>query len=1009
MENKVKNAYAAYRIDNNDSFGSFISVGSAATGKSIAAFDLWFYVIDCGDTLISQKNGFSLGIQQQGFVLKHPRIPKTLCKQNNMERLTAKTWHNLYMGYNDKEIQIYVDGILFWKKTCSISPFTSDEFMLGEDLTGYIRSFRIYDCAIGEEDYKNYCLASVYNEKTMPHMTAFIDFTKGEISNLCPGNVDVRIHEGCSPVNLVSVYCPSLGNGILFPKSAQNTEKLFTDTFSIYNKLYIRPSEQELHVLAAYGESSEDDYVEIFGRKSGENMKFGIRLGNQEYLFRQEIGSFQWADVLAVVQGKTVTAYINGVEEKISMTNGFKRTRKGDFRIGGKSDSPQTSSAHYLHTTAVFQKALTAKDAADFMENHPFLFEDDLTVLVRFEDNSALECVSGEIFQVDDKNLFLAENTVDALPDSPYQYRLAYTAQPPSELSRWKAELFVGAHLGFMKGTFGLVPRPGKRSEAVRDAMVRYYSNHAEVLAQVSELYTKPLLKPEEVLQAVSGKDKTTYYKIYQGMDGVLESEAALSAPTALMAGAAAASLYENLPAYIAIGLSILLTIGMTILTLVNQLRRKKPDVEEGQLQLLSVCFQHEPDDHAYSAIRCRNHAGVISGAEWTSKDKSVGSAVYIADEIEKVKIKIRFKITNQSAESAGPCEVYIGADVVGGESRLFDGFSYQKGGLTANQEYEAVLECKKDAHPTADFSCTEVELFWGGRVNKSAAVLPNTKTKLYVIPTAPCPPIYLDKGCDEDFVAVEYLDIFSKLREDAQTENVEGGSETRPEASGGGQEESFGRVCTVQRLREITQELYDNRTFKYCGEGEFRHDTTKFLEQQIILPEGNMFPVTLMKFKERVFLREVKTRRSTPMAIECETYAVILCYLFQLHHVDARLVYMANVYRDDLTHIYEGMNFENICPAGQNAVQNICFQSHMLVEVVPQPNVPDMDETLVFDASMGIMVQGERRALAGYPFRGINAALVDRERERGTYRGTVVRNGTGAGIVHNRYFFTRT
>ncbi len=999
MENKVKNAYAAYRIDNNDSFGSFISVGSASSGKSIAAFDLWFYVIDCGDTLISQKNGFSLGIQQQGFVLKHPRIPKTLCKQSNMERLTAQTWHNLYMGYNDKEIQIYVDGILFWKKTCSVSPFTSDEFMLGEDLTGYIRSFRIYDCAIGEEDYKNYCLASVYNEKTMPHITAFIDFTKGEISNLCPGNVDVRIHEGCSPVNLVSVYCPSLGNGILFPKSAQNTEKLFTDTFSIYNKLYIRPSEQELHVLAAYGESSEDDYVEIFGRKSGENMKFGIRLGNQEYLFRQEIGSFQWADVLAVVQGKTVTADINGVEEKISMTDGFKRTRKGDFRIGGKADLPQTSSAHYFHTTAVFQKALNAKDAADFMENHPFLFEDDLTALVRFEDNSALECVSGEIFQVDDKNLFLAENTVDALPDSPYQYRIAYTAQPPSELSRWKAELFVGAHLGFMKGTFGLVPRPGKRSEAVRDAMIRYYSNRAEVLAQVSELYTKPLLKPEEVLQAVSGKDKTTYYKIYQGMDGVLESEAALSAPTALMAGAAAASLYENLPAYIAIGLSILLTIGMTILTLVNQLRRKKPDVEEGHLQLLSVCFQHEPDDHAYSAIRCRNHAGVISGAEWTSKDKSVGSAVYIADEIEKVKVKIRFKITNQSAESAGPYEVYIGADVIGGESRLFDGFSYKKDGLTANQEYEAVLECENDAHPTADFSCTEVELFWGGRVNKSAAVLPNTKTKLYVIPTAPCPPIYLDKGCDENFIAVEYLDILSTLQKDERAENVEGGSET-----------CFGRLRTLQDLKDITQSLYKNRAFKYLAEGDPFYHPGKFLKQQVISGKGT-HNITLMIFHENSFLMETQGVGAESRAIECDVYAAILYYFFLLHRVKANIVQMVNpLLADEVSCIHEKLHFENVYPAGWNAPvgQNFEFFGHLLVEVPPQRRIQGLQEPLLFDASMGIMTAGGVQALAGYPFRGCDSVRVNRAVEKDTYRGTVIRDGTGAELVHERYAFTR-
>ncbi|MDE6406804.1 MAG: LamG domain-containing protein [Lachnospiraceae bacterium] len=1007
MENKIKNAYTAYHIDNSESFGNFISIDTVTPGINIAAFDLWFCVTGCADVLISQKNGFSMGIRNHQLVFQHPKMQKQVWQQKNVERLPDKIWHNLYMGYDSKEICVYVDGILFYRHDFDNSPFTSDAFMLGEEFTGYIRSFRVYENAIGEADYKNYCFASDYHPETMPHVTAFLDFSKEEIPNLCQGKADVRIHEGCSPVSLVSVYCPLSGNSAVLPKPVQSTETLFTDTFSIYSKLYTRPSEREYHVIASYGENSEDDYVEIFAKKSGENTKFGIRLGSQEYLFQQKTESFKWVDVIVSVHGETLTAYINGVKETRSMKNGFTRKGKGDFRIGGGC-SPEAGSEYYFHTEAVFRNALTATDAADFMENHPFIFEDDLAALVRFEDNSAMEYVSGKKLLIDDKDLFLAENTVDALSDSPYQCRIAYTKTPPSEMSRWKAALYVNVHLGFMKEVFGLVPSPGERLEKIKDVMIRYFANYGKVLGQVTELYTKPHLTPSEVLQAVSGKDKAAYYRIYQGMDCLLESEAALSAPAAFMGGAAVAAAFENLPAYIAIGIAVFLSVGSVILTLIRQLRKKKPDEEEGELHLLSVCFQHKPDDYSCSAVRCRNYKGVISGNEWTSMDKSVGSAVYIADQIEKVKIKIRFMITNQSAESAGSYDVYIGADVIGGESWLFNGFSYKKSGLAAGREYEAVLECEEKAQPAADFSCTEVELFWGGKINQTSTVLPNTKTKIYVIPTTPCLPIYLEEGFDEDFIAVEYLDLLSKMKEETGLENAGGRQGAGTEGRDSGQEEWLNRPHTLQELKEITQRLYQSRSFKYSSDGDPFYDPGSFLKQEWIRT-GQAQPVILITFTEGSFLWEAVKPKATPLAIECDVYAAILCYFFRLHHVDAKIVQMVNpVLADRVRGEHERLHFENVCPAGQKESMNIDFTAHLLVEVPPQPNVTGVEEKLLFDASMGIMTEQEIQALAGYPFSRAEGVNANHAAEPNTYRGTVIRNGTGAVLLSDRYAFTR-
>lgn len=54
----------------------------------------------------------------------------------------------------------------------------------------------------------------------------------------------------------------------------------------------------------------------------------------------------------------------------------------------------------------------------------------------------------------------------------------------------------------------------------------------------------------------------------------------------------------------------------------------------------------------------------------------------------------------------------------------------------------------------------------------------------------------------------------------------------------------------------------------------------------------------------------------------------------------------------------------------------------------------------------MGIMQNGEIRPIIALPFQGIQGEIVDAEKEAGTYRGTVIENGTGATISNEFAFF---
>ena len=1001
MENKVKNVYTAYHIDNTESFGNYISVKGNIIDNKEFAFDLWFYVIDCGNVIISQQNGFSLGVQNHKIVFKHPKMRKAILKQENLERIPVQTWHNLYMGFDGAIIKFYIDGFLFAETPCDSNPCDTGEFILGEEFTGYVRSFRIYNKPITQEDYKKYCFASDYYAKTMPNVTAFMDFSKSNAPDLSGNNTSVHIHEGCSYVDLVGVYCPSEGKCAFFPDAPSiNPGGLSTDEYSVYTKLYTRPSKKERHIITVNGDIGDAESMAVFSQKSSDKIKFGISLGNKEYFFEYETDIYAWVDIIVSVREKRLTAYINGEEQHIDLQEPFKRNQKGKFQIGGCNRAPELSCGHYLHTIAVFDKVLDHQDALDFMENHPFIFEDGLIALVKFEENVAREYVNGAEISIDTPDLFLAQHTVDVLPDSPYEYRIKYTKKVTSEMERWKAQFLVEGYLCLMKEAFGLAPNS---EQNVKDVLLPYVSNNKTALEQIAELYTQPDIGPEDAAKAISDIDNTVLRNLYQGMKGVLGSAAGL-ASTAMAVGASAASAAcEEFFSLFVIGSSIVLIISQLILTTYSKIQRNKPEEDDDDeekknvtVRLSSVSFQHAPDNYSCSAVRCRNYQGTIKGAEWSKTGRNINPAVYIADEIKKVRIKIKFRITDRSERPKGEYKVTLKANVISGERDLFDSFRYEKSGLIANKEYEAELESKKEANVSIDFWHSNIELFWGGKINDDPIVLPNTKIEVYVIPTTPCPPIYMYEGCDEDYVAVEYLKLFADMSKKSITENKSAFF--------------FGdRRPLLQKLKEKTQDLYSDQRLKYVVDNPY--NPSRFLTQSPVM-DNDLGVVTLVKFHEIKFLKALREIKGNPVEIECDVYAAILAYLFSLLHVRSRLSYMYNPkHEKEQPGQHKPLKFVGVYPAGQieNGPQDIDFVAHLLVAVEARPDIDGLQTTLIFDASMGVEQNGEVGALAGYPFRGIDDSKVNRDREIGTYRGKVIENGTEAEIDYNKYIFVRT
>ncbi len=177
---------------------------------------------------------------------------------------------------------------------------------------------------------------------------------------------------------------------------------------------------------------------------------------------------------------------------------------------------------------------------------------------------------------------------------------------------------------------------------------------------------------------------------------------------------------------------------------------------------LLPACpFQHSPDDFTASAVRCRTCDGSVSPPEWTNARRDGAEAVYIADKIQNVKVKVKFIITDKSKKPTPPYHV-LSAFATDSSAVLQKSWSIRQR-LSAGVEYEGEFTVTKGSCACSDLSYQDLELWWNYTINGSTNTLANTKACIYFLPTTPTDPVYLDQEHKDNSVPLELLRMFSE------------------------------------------------------------------------------------------------------------------------------------------------------------------------------------------------------------------------------------------------------
>ena len=981
MENCNKTAYYACHIDNNGLNESYLSfIPDSITGNDFS-FDIWLFIESGSQCIISQKDGFSFGLNNGYIGFSHPSIGEKYIK-NGFIKYDSNEWIHFFVSYDSQKLVFAINGIPVQTEECIDKKMIStSEIQIGQKFTGYIRSFRLYSAAITPQDYKKYIYQTNYtNKEEMPDLYTFIDCNTSEIQDLGPKRLKVSAVNGCAIVDLTHVYVPSPGKYASMNNSAHvNPGGFASSSFAIYLKLYLRPSEKNKQVLFANGDFDQPDAVVIYTEKvSLTSVKLSLQIGTENISCVTKLDAYRWWDIIVSYTAKSIVFYLNGIAETFSLTEAIGKRARGEVKIGNAFDnnSPNLdyTCEHFISMVGVFDKTLGQTDANDFLENHPFIFEDGLIALYSFDTGIPVEYVSSRSVMIEKRDLHTVQRTTEHLSTKPYSYRLNKTVVPVSDLTEWKASTLQTAILGLYSECFALVPTIGETEQLMA---LNFLSGDKQLIEKNIDIFVSEDITVENITKTFEGLSKEKISLINKIFKPSFPASAggSLVIPSVIAAGASTVSVISSVSGISSLlyGLGIVsfaLVLTQILTKVKNKLKDRPPgggpapiEFDVVSLKLTELFFQHTPDKPTESAIRCRNVSGRIMAPEWNNTKTKQTVAVYIADKVEKVKIKASVLISDTKIVPKGTYSVKLTAYVKGATNAPFNHLEYH-GTLRLGENKNIILEAKENQMPNNDILMSEMELIWNYEIDGKKDTTYSNKIIVYTCPTTPAPPIYMEEGAANRQILIEYLNFFSKFSDanlSAKTES--------------------GMLCQVPlaTLSTITDSVYHCPLLRYTTNAPMGYIT------EVPIDVDGVNIGSYLVFKELAFITALQASSiANPLTINCQGYAAILSYNFALRGVKSRIVYIQGQDALGQPHMMQ-LNL-GVIPANYAGPPITQFGFHVIVEVSPQANVTGLIGNRYYDASL----QGPGNvSMSNLPFSNNNTMTVN-GLDAGSYRGAI-------------------
>ncbi len=743
-------------------------------GKRNFTFSIQFLPTDTGREIVlfSQEDVMKIGWEDGAFYYETKAAGTIMPEQWSMPVL-ENDWNQFDLICKDGQLTFCINGIEGYSEKITRSELTgSSDYQIGQVFEGYLRYVRIANFAMDQETL----VANQYqNNLETNQMELYFDFSKIKARDLGQHNIPVLLSGFSEVKDIVRVFYPGK-SGAAIPAASEkvNPGGFETGQFTIYQRVFLQYVDDECIVMANGG------LTEGFVLAVTADCHMKATWNGLDYVAKGTLPAYQWLDLAVSYDGKTLRFYVNG-EPDTEFPIGTKPAalKNGNIQFGNILVKGRTlngkSFRGYFDCAAIFDMALEAKKLLEYVQQVPYIYEENLRALYRFQEQEPCEEINaGIVTLLSGAGIMFAENTMRVDDIGKLEYSLGKTKGKYTDFEIWEANTAAMVIASFLEKQTGIKPSldigGGQQLKGRSlDYVVQNVLTEPKVkmlLAGVSAIAAADIVTVLKTLYD-SGKLKILLKTVFHA-SGSFAMEA--------MAGVAGAELAEGgvAVAAAAVGVAALCAI---VAILVNTKRKNppaptppkdKPKDKYRFLQVKTIQFRHSNDVSESAIPIVRSSRQAVEEPEWVSgvnsKEDSPSLAAYIKEKVYNVKLTVGFYYETNCNDSVtlNVSAEEMGASVLGG----IKGISLT---VSSTGEYEATVTLQN--HQMCSLEAGE----YASRYNwncRDMGLIGVSYHRIYLLPKTPVKPWSVVKGETDNNVTVGALELFCKVTNENKNMN---------------------------------------------------------------------------------------------------------------------------------------------------------------------------------------------------------------------------------------------
>ena len=558
-----------------------------------AAFTLQVYVVlsnDIDGMLYAQDGGFSLKLVDGLPVFSMPGFG-TLAATASW-KLTSNSYVYIAVRHDNGTLTMFLNGLPIAETKVTPTAACTGDFTIGKDFAGGFSLIRVSSKAMTDREilvcnveqpepdqacvFQSDCQTAQYKDVSPNHLPIWA----------CGEGAGCGMFTACASFTGAGLYRCKPGTSLqgdqtlllkLWPQSCQETQRIYTAL----------DGQKELYAL------------ELIPQQDA-SFQLCVTDSNHRLVSDKKLLPSLWQDVAVVFSKGKACLYLDGKEDaQADFTLSATRTEIVVGAVYKEGRHPNQGFHGYMAYTAEFSRALPLEEIAEYADDPPYLYEENLASLLPLDWEEEPELVSVQpIVRVGSVQFCMAADTTPLDTETGVSTRLPDKESPEwsklDDEDRWTLELFAALAQGLYSNLLGFPDTEISLDQDISPIKKQPFITkklYDEIISESEESSSD--FNPDE-LEPLEMEETFTANANGHGLPGVLRGIA--SRVTTFSLGCIA----HWLQSHAGLIAAITVAVGSAIIevTLLSY-NSKRPKRKDSKLKVTGICWNHNGDPTA--------------------------------------------------------------------------------------------------------------------------------------------------------------------------------------------------------------------------------------------------------------------------------------------------------------------------------------------------------------------------------------------------------------------------